>query len=140
MTFSLLRFFSLPPNLALRNLYSLTPAQPTTQTMKQLFPSLSQRQLYPACLCRNNRWKNGRRGRKRGRKQGKKNQQRRGWSWCWRGRQVTTQKQQARAKEEGFAARAATQTLRNLNGGQDTRSLFKKEEASVAAMNPGPHT
>lgn len=140
MNYSLLRCFSLQPNLVRRNLSSLTPAQPTTQTMKQLFPSLSQRQLCPACLCRNNRWKNGRRGRKRGRKRGKKNRQRRGWIWCWRRRQVTSQKPQARARREGFAARAATPTLRNLNGGQDTHSLFKKEEASVAATNPGPHT
>lgn len=135
---SLLRFSSLQPSPAPKNLYSLTPAQPTTQTMRLPFHSRSPRQLYPAYLCRNNHWKRGRRGRRRERKQRKRCQQSRGRSWWRRGRQVIKQRPRVRARHVWYAARVATLTRSNRKGGQDTRSLFKKEEASVAAMNPGP--
>ena len=64
----LLRSSSLQPSPALKNLYSRTPAQQTTQTMRLPFPSQSRRQLYPAYLCGNNHWKREGRGRKRERK------------------------------------------------------------------------
>lgn len=136
----LLRFSSLQPSPALKNLYSLTPAQPTTRTMRPPFPSQSLRQLCPAYPCRNNHWKRGRRGRRRERKWGKRCQQSRGRSWQRRGRQVTTRRPRARARHVWYAARVVTLTRSNRKGGQETRSLFKKEEVSVAATNPGPLT
>lgn len=131
------RFSSLQSSPVLKNLYFLTPAQPTTQTMRLPFPSQSQRQLYHAYLCLNNHWKRGKRGRRRERKPGKRCQQRKGRSWWRRGNRVTTQKPQVRARHVWYAARVVTPTQSNQKGGQGTRSLFKKEEASVAATNLG---
>lgn len=133
----LLRFFSLQLSPVLKNPYSPTPAQPTTQTTRLPSPSQSRRQLYPAYLCRNNRWKRGRRGRRRERKWGKRCQQRRGRSWRRRGRRVTSQKPRVRARHVWCAARVVTLTQSSRKGGRETRSLCKKEEASAVATNPG---
>lgn len=45
-----------------------------------------------------------------------------------------------RARRASYAVRAATLTLNSQRGGQEPRDLFKKEEASAAAMNPDPLT
>ncbi len=140
MKYPVLRFSSLQPSPALKNLYCPTPAQLTTRTTRLPFPSLNPRQLYPAYLCRNNHWRRGRRGRRRERKQGRTCQKSRGRRWWRTGRQVTTQRPQVRARLVWYAARVVTLTQNNRKGGHGTRSLFKKEEASAAATNLGPLT
>lgn len=138
--YPLFRFSSLRPSPAPTNPYSLTSAQPTTQTTRLPFPSRNPRQLCPASPCMNNRWKRGRRGRRSEGKQEKRWRRSRGRSLWGRGRQVTKRKPRVRARHVWCAARVATLTPSSRRGGWDTHCQFRRGELTVAATNPGPLT